>query len=104
MGVDYRAHYGIGFEIETINLKDSQFDSMNEFLCGKINKDKYKYFEVGDEGYTGQKNRHFVVLKNPMSEGLDKLSFKKELLIANLKLIGLNVKSDFTVVGGLEVF
>ena len=105
MGVDYRAEFGIGYQVEaTDDLRDLDvfdIEGLYEYLdneCGS----GFKALISGNY-YSGKFNGAFMVLASPFKSGIDLTSSK---WILDEELIRLKVRpvGDFGVVGGLLVW
>lgn len=110
MGVDYTGHYGIDLQIEPIDFEDehlsseiAEFEMMSEFLCEKLEDDRFDWFEVGQGSYTGEDNDFFIEIRDPFSDGIESLVKKEQELRKYIKSLGLEAKGDFGTIGGLEV-
>lgn len=102
MGVDYSAHYGIGFKVE---LDDRFEEDPAAVIDDMLKESDYAYFEVGQGAYTGKENDYYVVLSDndsALDEGLiERVADLKRFLIET-QLISEDAKAD--LVGGLQVW
>lgn len=84
MGVDYRANYGIGIGIQSMDFDDDNINEsiqdiecMDEFLDYYVyeyeDESPYRWFQTGEGDYTGDTNDFFVVLKKPFANGFETL-------------------------------
>ena len=100
MGVDYRANFGIGFQI--VDNCDDKDLSIRDYLDELIDASKYSWFEVGSEPYCGNPNKFFVVLDDTLP--LDTLEERAEELKQHLLSEHFELESEQAdLVGGLEV-
>lgn len=104
MSIDYRANYGLGYEVHAENeemLEDYEGD-LNEYLecCADI-ENGIDFFEVGN-AMTGNIEGIFMVVDHEWSEGLDATA-SKEKLDAAIKELGLITNDQFRLVGGVLV-
>ena len=105
MSVDYTGHFGIGYEIiESDKISDEDIEEgLSEYLH-EIDIDKrFSFFQVGSGSYTGEENKHYLIVKNPFSCGLD-LSRMKIILDNEIGRLRLESIGEFKVVGGLEMW
>ncbi|WP_312207714.1 hypothetical protein [Empedobacter sp.] len=102
MGVDYRANFGIGFKIKADIDENDELD-IREYLDELIDKSKYSWFEVGDEGYTGDENDYYVVLDElkPIATLEQRVEELRQHLLSEHFIID---SEEFDLVGGLEVY
>lgn len=104
MGVDYSGHYGIGFKVTLPQLpEDHEFFDDEISWLDEITGDKFDYFEVGDNMYTGDGNDLYVCIKNPFDEGLD-ITKKANELVSFLNENNIKFEGEINEVGGLEVY
>ena len=104
MGIDYRASYGVGYEVqESDEIADTTEleDGLSEYLYNEVG-DGFESFETGS-AYSGQIDGVFLAINEPFKNGLD-LSEAKEKLDKEVKRLKLDVCSEFGEVGGLYVF
>ena len=100
MGVDYRANFGIGFQI--VDNCDDKDLSIRDYLDELVDASKYSWFEVGSEPYCGNPNKFFVVLDDTLP--LDTLEERVEELKQHLLFEHFELESEQAdLVGGLEV-
>lgn len=109
MGVDYSAHYGIGFKIKLIEFdaeltEETEKSFTTNILDEKLDQDRFGWFEVGEDNYGGPENELFVYIMDPFEHGLNNLEELKSELELHLKEIGIETYGDFGLVGGLEVW
>lgn len=100
MSVDHEAYFGIGAQVELVNLKERECPY--EYISNKlIDEDEYVYFETGMRSYGGE-GEWFIVLKNNrIDHGLmDRLVKLVRFIHAHpdFKMIG-----EAGLVGGLEI-
>lgn len=107
MGVDYSAHYGLGYQVTVPEFDESHdfYGDERGYLDEVLKEEYLQYFTVGDDCYTGSnQDSYYVILVDPFKDGFEKLEEKaiklKELLI----LRNLTPTGDFDVVGGLEIW
>lgn len=109
MGVDYSAHYGLGFKIKLIEFDDELTEETEKtfttnLLDEKLDQDNYGWFEVGEDTYGGPENELFVYILEPFKDGLSNLEFLKTKLVSHLNEIGISPDGEFDLQGGLEVW
>ena len=104
MGIDYRAGYGIGYEVcESADIAEDECmeDELNEYLeneCGE----EFECFEE-NEGYDTETISTYLVLKDPFKAGLD-MTHQKEKLDKEIKRLRLEACGEFNVVCGMYVY
>lgn len=114
MGVDYSGHYGVGYkvrpfteeELEEKELNDGcgyLIETFQEYLDEFLDDEKYSYFEVGDSMYSGEENDFYIEVLKPFDKGLNLFDKSMELKL-HLKDLGIELESDFDIIGGLEVY
>lgn len=104
MSVDYRASYGIGYEVcETKEIEgiEEMEDGLNEYLECEAGEGFY-CFETGS-AYSGEIDGVFLGIKDPFKDGLD-LTAAKEKLDKEVERLGLGTEGDFGTIGGLYVY
>jgi len=104
MSVDYRASYGIGYEVsESDEIADTEEleDGLGEYLYSEAG-DEFESFETGS-AYSGEIDGVYLAIKNPFKEGLD-LSAAKERLDKEVKRLKLDICGNFGEIGGLYVY
>lgn len=104
MSIDYNSNYGIGYKVsanENICDDEALEDGLNEYLCNESG-DNFDSFEEGN-AWTGVIVGTYLVITNPMKNGLDLTKSKAEL-DAEVKRLNLDTENDFGVVGGLFIF
>lgn len=120
MGVDYTAHYGIGFEVdipaqgsveaERIKTGDYQetpigvWHDLNDYLDEQLADSDYLVFSVGKGAYTGAVDPLYVVIAKPFNEVAKDLRGEQDKLVNYLKSIGVNTKGEFDLHGGLQIW
>ena len=103
MSIDYRANFGIGYKVsESEEIFDTEEleDGLLDYLWNEAG-DNFDSFETGN-GFSGDSDGVYLVIKNPFENGLD-LVKAKEKLDAEAKRLKLEINSEFDVVGGLYV-
>lgn len=101
MGVDYKANFGIGYEIN-INDKPDPDEYIEELFNNEPNlKEDFYYLQSGDE-YCNEIN-FYIVLKNPNDKLNDLTKYKLKLEIL-LKKHNIQTINDFGLVGGLYIY
>jgi len=106
MSVDYRAYYGIGYEVtENNELSESEGDELEdgleEYIEGECG-DGFECFGTGS-AYSGRVDGVYLVIKDPFKDGLD-LTLAKERLDKEVVRLKLDIEGEFSEVGGLYVF
>ncbi|EPL7677465.1 hypothetical protein RG089_000600 [Elizabethkingia anophelis] len=103
MGVDYSANKGIGFMINHRELEGDEDFDIRDYLDKILTDTGYRYFAVGDEGYSGDPDEFYVVLEffKPIQNLQKRAQKLKEFLLA-LHLISEDAECD--LVGGLEIY
>lgn len=103
MSVDYRANYGVGYKVtEGDDLTEEDLeDGFNEYLECEIGEG-FNNFEVGS-GYSGNITGRFIVIREPLADGLD-LTGAKERLDKEIERLKLDVEGGFGIVGGMYTF
>ena len=102
MSVEYRAEFGIGYQIN-IDNKEEPNDYLETLFINDSNLNKdFTFIEIGDGDYTGEKNDWFIILKDPNDKLNDLSKYKLKLEIL-LKKHNISTINDFGVVGGLYI-
>lgn len=103
MGVDYRANYGIGFMVNYNEFEDDEDFDFRDYLDEILEGTGYRYFAVGDEGYSGDPDEFYVVLEffKPI-QNLEKRVEKLRYFLRKLHLV--SEDAEYDLVGGLEVY
>lgn len=104
MGIDYRAHYGIGYEVEETE-EISELEGMEDGLMEYLECELGEGFECFRSGsaYSGEYDGIFVIITAPFKDGLD-LTKAKDSLDKELERIKVEVVTEFREVGGLLVY
>jgi hypothetical protein len=102
MGVDYRAHAGVGIQVEVKEVEG--FEYFNEYLEDALDLEKYFFFESGEGAYSGEDNDYFICIEQPFTDGLINLNKLKDDLLTHLSELEIEVKGVFDVQVGLEVW
>ena len=103
MSIDYNSNYGIGYKVcesEEIAETEELEDGLNDYIWNESG-DNFEGFEEGN-AMCGDIDETYLVIKDPMKNGLDLTKIKAEL-DAEIKRLKLDVESEFGVVGGLYV-
>ena len=105
MSVDYRAEYGIGYEVcesdELLENEEALEDGLNEYIENNIGEG-FSVFET-NQGYDSCEKKVFVVADNPFENGGD-LTDVKERLDAEIERLNLECYAGFDLVGGLYIY
>lgn len=100
---DYKSNYGIGYKVggseEIFDIAELE-DGLNQYILNESG-DNFDVFQEGN-AKTGDIEATYLVIKNPMKNGLDLTEAKAEL-DAEIKRLELETESEFGVVGGLYV-
>lgn len=107
MSIDYRAEYGIGYEV--IESDDLLEDENEDLLEDGLNEYIEMEAEVGftsfetNQGYDTECDAVYLIVDNPLGKGLNLEQVKKEL-DEEVKRLRLEVVGDFGLVGGMYVY
>ena len=104
MGIDYRASYGVGYEVcESDEIADTEEleDGLGEYIYCEIG-DGFDSFVTGS-AYSGNIDGTYLSIKEPFKDGLDLTSAKKRL-DEEVKRLKLETCSEFGEIGGLYVY
>jgi hypothetical protein len=109
MGVDYKANYGIGVKLESLDFEELNLEDigyMGEYLdeLPKPEGIEIEYFEVGQGSYTGEDNDYYLCIKSPMNEGVKALKTKVDLFKNYLKINNIKYIGEVDCVGGLNIW
>lgn len=105
MGVSYEANYGIGFQLNTKQLREKALEKCEGDIglyLDNIVTPGIDWFQVGEGFYSGEDNDYFLEIVNPFSEGIEGLYDKREELFQVINCHGLEF-SEFGLMGGLYV-
>lgn len=103
MSIDYNSNFGIGYKVsanEEIFESEQLEDGLNDYLWNEAG-DNFDQFEEGN-AMCGDVDATYLIIKNPMKNGLDLTEVKAEL-DEEIKRLKLDVESEFGPVGGLYV-
>ena len=117
MGVDYTPNYGIGYQIDIIQLRSivarmvTDSDDIEEYDISELmdclpdnDNFKFSWFETGQSNYTGGENDIFIIINKPFSDGVDKLQEKADKLENFINKLGFTDYGEIDLVGGLLVW
>lgn len=111
MGVDYKASFGLGVEIKNFEFKKALLlpeDPPDLDICELMESftvpNDLRLLESGDGGYTGDDNEYYIVLKDPLSNGISGLKEKSDYLISWVRDQGFTTPDEIELVGGLHVY
>lgn len=111
MGVDYKANYGLGIELRSSEIvknlrlpEDPEDLEVYEIMEGLSLPSNLRLIQSGDGGYTGDVNDYYIILKEPLSNGITGLKEKSDALIDYVRSLGFTTPDEVQLVGGLYVF
>lgn len=105
MGVDYSPVGGVGVEVtkeikkKLIVANDGDYDGDMDDLLSELG---LTYAEAGDGNYTGDDNRHYIILEG---DNFSELSENALPLISKLEDMGINIEyTDLKVLNELHIW